>query len=63
MKQRNLKIENDYEAIREHIRRAQIGRAVALSEVLANAILAFTGGVKRFFSTAATANNPALPAR
>ena len=60
---RNLKIENDYAAIRQHIRRAQIGRAVVMSEVLANAIVAFGAGVKRFFSSAATANNPALPAR
>lgn len=63
MKQRNLKIETDYEAIREHIRRAQIGRAVVVSEVLANVIVAFTSGVKRFFANASSANNPALPAR
>lgn len=54
--------EKDYAAIREQIRRAHIGPAVAASEMLVDAIIAFTGGVKRFFTTAATADNPALPA-
>jgi hypothetical protein len=53
----------DYAAIREHIRRAHVGRAVALSEILANAIVSLSGSVKRFFSGAASANNPALRGR
>lgn len=62
MKRNHPAFEKNYAAIREQIRRAHIGPAVAASEMLADAIVAFAGGVKRFFATAATADNPALPA-
>jgi hypothetical protein len=64
MTTRNVKnTRNDYAAIQVHIQRAQLARSVAISEALANAIMALLGGVKRFFANAATANNPALPTR
>ena len=63
MKRSHLEFENDYTTIHEQIRRAQIDRVVVMSEIIANTIVSFTSGVKRFFADAATANNPALPAR
>ena len=62
MKRSLPELENDYTSIREQIRRAQIDRVVVMSEIIANAIVSFSAGVKRFFANAATANNPALPA-
>jgi hypothetical protein len=63
MKRSHPAFEKNYAAVREQIVRAHIGPAVAASEMLTDAIVAFTRGVKRFFATAATADNPALPAR